>query len=216
MELTLDQLVAAVGERITAAGLAQANGQVSPFPDRRTLRYYTTIGLLDRPLAVRDRQALYGERHLLQALAVKRLQADGLALADIQARLSGLPAADVAAIAEGRDRSPRFWAARAAARTASPATASPAMSDALTGNIATNASEFAPVGPIPSPTSPPGSPGSAQTMLAIPLASDISVLIPAGRILTPDELAAIRLAAGPLLDHLAAAGLTGADPKDCS
>ena len=129
VEYTLDELVVAVAARLAAAGLdRQDNGQVSAFPDRRTLRYYTTIGLLDRPDTVRNRQAIYGERHVTQAVAVKRLQASGLPLAAIQARLAGLPSGAVDAIASGRaegvvavgevERSRRgFWALPAAATT---------------------------------------------------------------------------------------------------
>src|SRR4029077_11353965 len=67
------------------------NGRVRDVPDRRTIRYYTTLGLLDRPLEMRGRTALYGLRHLWQLVAIKRLQANGLALAEVQQRLLGLP-----------------------------------------------------------------------------------------------------------------------------
>jgi DNA-binding transcriptional MerR regulator len=70
---------------------APANGQVRAVPDIRTIRYYTTLGLIDRPAELRGRTALYAPRHVLQLVAVKRLQAEGLSLADIQARLTGLP-----------------------------------------------------------------------------------------------------------------------------
>ncbi|MDQ6613526.1 MAG: hypothetical protein M3083_01880 [Actinomycetota bacterium] len=74
MEYTLDELVGTVASRLAAAGLdRQSNGQVSAFPDHPTMRYYTTIGLMDRPDSVRDRQAIYGDRHVAQAVAVKRL-----------------------------------------------------------------------------------------------------------------------------------------------
>ncbi|MGH9124699.1 MAG: MerR family transcriptional regulator [Acidimicrobiales bacterium] len=102
MEYTLDDLVDAVAQRLAALGLdQQANGQVSAIPDRRTLRYYTTIGLLDRPAAVRDRQAIYHDRHVTQAVAVKRLQAEGWPLARIQARLTGLHTEALEAVADG-------------------------------------------------------------------------------------------------------------------
>ncbi len=129
MEYTLDELVDTVAARLAGAGIdRQDNGQVSAFPDRRTLRYYTTIGLMDRPDTVRNRQAIYGERHVTQAVAVKRLQASGMPLAAIQARLAGLPSAAVEAIASGRAEgvvaggevpgSRRgFWALPAAATT---------------------------------------------------------------------------------------------------
>jgi hypothetical protein len=58
-------------------------------PDRRAVRWYVTIGLVDRPAAMQGRTALYGTRHLLQIVAVKRRQAQGRSLAEIQAELAG-------------------------------------------------------------------------------------------------------------------------------
>ena len=66
------------------------SGRVRDVPDLRTIRYYTTLGLLDRPAAMRGRTALYGPRHLLQLVAIKRLQARGLSLAAVQERVVGL------------------------------------------------------------------------------------------------------------------------------
>ena len=61
------------------------NGQIRAVPDERTIRYYGTIGLLDRPSAMRGRTALYGRKHLAQIVAIKRLQSAGRSLAEIQA-----------------------------------------------------------------------------------------------------------------------------------
>jgi hypothetical protein len=86
---TLDELV-----RRVAAGLAgpaypgAPNGRVRELPDRRVVRWYTTTGLVDRP-AMQGRTALYNTRHLLQIVAVKRRQAEGRSLAEIQAELAG-------------------------------------------------------------------------------------------------------------------------------
>lgn len=88
---TLDELV-----RRVAVGLADPaypgapNGRVRELPDRRAVRWYTTTGLVDRP-AMQGRTALYGPRQLLQVIAVKRRQAEGRSLAEIQAELSGAP-----------------------------------------------------------------------------------------------------------------------------
>jgi DNA-binding transcriptional MerR regulator len=68
---------------------ARGNGRVRELPNERLIRWYTTIGLLDPPAARRGRNALYGPRHLLQLVAVKRRQAAGLAIADIQVELAG-------------------------------------------------------------------------------------------------------------------------------
>jgi DNA-binding transcriptional MerR regulator len=86
--LTLDELANEVQTMLGGRGLleAQADGRISPAPDPRTVRYYTTLGLLDRPEIV-AREARYGRRHVLQLCAIKSMQAAGLPLADIQARL---------------------------------------------------------------------------------------------------------------------------------
>lgn len=73
--------------------------RVSAAPDARTVRYYTTLGLVDRPRTV-GRQARYGTRHLVQLLAVKALQVQSLALADIQQRLLGRSESELLAIVE--------------------------------------------------------------------------------------------------------------------
>lgn len=70
---------------LIAALPAPKNGQVRAVPDERTIRYYATLGLLDRPVAMRGRTALYGLRHLAQVVAIKRLQTAGRSLAEIQA-----------------------------------------------------------------------------------------------------------------------------------
>src|SRR4051812_21950447 len=86
---TLDELCGQVARALAGDYAGQASGRVRDVPDRRTIRYYTTLGLIDRPATMRGRTALYGVRHVLQLAAVKRLQAEGLSLAEVQARLVG-------------------------------------------------------------------------------------------------------------------------------
>src|SRR6516164_4111940 len=86
---TLDELGARVALALAVDYDGQSNGRVRDVPDRRTIRYYTTLGLIDRPAEMRGRTALYGTRHLLQLVAIKRLQTHGLTLTEIQARLAG-------------------------------------------------------------------------------------------------------------------------------
>jgi hypothetical protein len=86
---TLEELVRRVAEAIAADDVRAPNGRVREVPDARAIRWYTTIGLVDRPAGFRGRTALYGPRHLLQAVAVKRRQALGHALAQIQQELTG-------------------------------------------------------------------------------------------------------------------------------
>lgn len=85
---SLNELVSAAEEAM-ADWPAPTNRQIRAMPDVRTLRYYTHLGLLDRPMAFKGRTALYGRRHLLQVLAIKRLQFRGLSLQQIQEDLYG-------------------------------------------------------------------------------------------------------------------------------
>src|SRR6516165_3344325 len=86
---TLDELVRRVAHSLADPAYPGApNGRVRDLPDRRVVRWYTTTGLVDRP-AMQGRTALYNARHLLQIVAVKRRQAEGRSLAEIQAELAG-------------------------------------------------------------------------------------------------------------------------------
>lgn len=106
---SLEELAAEAERSLSRLGAGgAADGRVSAFPDARTVRYYSTLGLLDRP-RIEGRQAVYGRRHLLQLVAVKALQARGLALAQVQGRLLGLTDEELeavasAAVASGRPR----------------------------------------------------------------------------------------------------------------
>jgi DNA-binding transcriptional MerR regulator len=85
----LEQLAERAARALVDAEVRVANGRVTGVPDGRLIRWYTTIGLLDRPVIGPGRVAQYGPRHLLQLVAVKRLQAQGAPLAEIQLRLAG-------------------------------------------------------------------------------------------------------------------------------
>jgi len=86
---TIDELARRAAEALASEGVRAPNGRVSEAPDRRVIRWYATIGLLDPPLRTRGRTARYGPRHLTQLVAVKRRQAEGHSLAAIQAELAG-------------------------------------------------------------------------------------------------------------------------------
>src|SRR4030081_3244212 len=116
---TIDELSALVAEALVVDYPGPPNGRARVVPDQRTIRWYTTIGLLDRPTAMRGRTALYDRRHLLQLVAIKRLQADGHTLADVQQQLVGAPESTptkIARLPNGKVARPappraRFWAA---------------------------------------------------------------------------------------------------------
>ena len=126
---TLDELAGKVAEAVAAAGVGQASGRVTELPPPRTIRFYTTLGILDPAAELRGRPAYYGRRHLLQLVAIKRLQSEGESLAAVQKRLAGLSSAELARLAQlpdapepGRARRKDFW------KEAPPAPASPAAS----------------------------------------------------------------------------------------
>ena len=96
---TLDELAERVDLALAVDYHGQPSGRVRAVPDRRAIRWYTTIGLIDRPVAHRGRTALYGPRHLLQLVAVKRLQARGLPLVAIQQELAGATDSQLARVA---------------------------------------------------------------------------------------------------------------------
>src|ERR1700682_2950295 len=87
---TIDELGAETARALSVDYECPPNDRVREIPDMRTIRYYTTLGLIDRPLAMRGRTALYGRRHLLQLVAIKHLQARGQTLAELQQQLLGL------------------------------------------------------------------------------------------------------------------------------
>jgi len=198
---TIDELGAQVALALAVDYEGPPNSRVREVPDQRTIRYYTTLGLIDRPAEMRGRTALYGPRHLLQLVAIKRLQARGLALAEIQERLLGLtdaalrrlaqlatrdtPAVAAEAAKTGAERSTEaFWTARPAPLPESLARREEPEPDpiaAVLGKTETHA-------PTPS-------------LQAIPLDEILVVLAPL-RPLDDDDVAAIRVAAAPLLKVL--------------
>jgi DNA-binding transcriptional MerR regulator len=79
-------------------------GRVSQVPSARTIRYYTSLGLVDRPMGYEGGVAMYGQRHLLQLLAIKVLQAEYLPLPEIQKQLFGRGEDDLKEIIDSATR----------------------------------------------------------------------------------------------------------------
>src|SRR5713101_5680023 len=63
---------------------------------RRTVRYYVQRGLLPTPLGT-GRGPHYTPAHLQRLMHIRKLQETGVPLADIAARLDGVPQASVSA-----------------------------------------------------------------------------------------------------------------------
>lgn len=86
-ELSLPELVKATGKLLAQIDLKSNDERVRAVPDVRTLRYYQTLGLLQKPIRYKGRTALYGFEHLLQVVAIKLLQAREQSLAQVQRSL---------------------------------------------------------------------------------------------------------------------------------
>jgi DNA-binding transcriptional MerR regulator len=97
---TIEELVQRAERALEVDYYGQVSRRVSDVPTLRNIRYYTTLGLLDRPAEIRGRTAYYSLRHLMQLVAIKRLQAEGLSLTEIQNRLLGLSDAKLGRIAK--------------------------------------------------------------------------------------------------------------------
>jgi DNA-binding transcriptional MerR regulator len=211
---TLDELAERVDAALAVDYQGPPSGRVRAVPDRRAIRWYTTIGLIDRPVAHRGRTALYGPRHLLQLVAVKRLQAKGLPLVAIQRELAGATDAQLAGVArlpeggrspvpaerpaaapragDGGARRASFWRDRPSAALGA---ASPR---ALAADLAGPAGPGRPTGTR--------SRGPA-TLRGVRLGDGATLLLEPGRELAVADLDAILDAARPLLAALRERGL---------
>jgi DNA-binding transcriptional MerR regulator len=182
---TIDELGDRVALALSVDYDGQASGRVRDVPDRRTIRYYTTLGLIDRSAEMRGRTALYGRRHLLQLVSIKRLQARGLSLRELQEQLLGLTDAALEQIArlsvELVDATPR--------PTNKEVPAEPERREAFWS------AEPAEVADGPTPTAPP-------IKHCISLNDDVTLLFAARRGFGPGVLEAIQAAAAPLLKLL--------------
>lgn len=193
---TLPELVAEVATR-SAALPAPRNGQVRAIPDERTVRYYGTLGLLDRPAAMRGRTALYGPRHAAQVIAIKRLQTMGRSLSEIQALWPTLDDPTLTRMSGVALPTSRRSGARAAFWKREPST--PAATAPAASAPATSVSQV--VGTEPAPRPAPGAVElrialSSQVVLTLSV-TDESVAV------SPADVRAIRAAAAPLLAELA-------------
>jgi DNA-binding transcriptional MerR regulator len=238
---TLDELSERVDAALSVDYDGQPSGRVRVVPDRRSIRWYTTIGLVDRPAAHRGRTAMYGHRHLLQLVAIKRLQARGLPLVAIQAELAGATDAQLAGVA----RLPAVAPAPkpVIAPTPAPAIASLDAVPAAPASGAEPALAAAPPAPASGAEAPvpaaarrarfwrerpvlatfatteratrdepdPPAPDVA-TMRGLRLSRRATLLLDPARPLDAGDLRAILDAARPLLDALRARGLDGSDP----
>jgi succinyl-CoA:acetate CoA-transferase len=90
-DLSLENLIDFCTCCVPHVAAGQARYKVSEIPTERTIRYYISSGLLDRPLGQMGTRAVYGYRHLLQILVIKALQSRDLPLRKIRGMIAGRP-----------------------------------------------------------------------------------------------------------------------------
>ena len=137
--------------------------RIRDVPNARVLRYYQSNGLIGRPLRYDGRRARYGFGHLVQAVAVKVLQREGLSLAQVQEALAGRSADEIAVLIEyasggGGRGGDIAGEARPAASATEPDSSAPA----------------APGMPAPAPTS---APARLRSVWQVELARGVTVVI---------------------------------------
>ncbi|VTU02709.1 family transcriptional regulator : Uncharacterized protein OS=Singulisphaera acidiphila (strain ATCC BAA-1392 / DSM 18658 / VKM B-2454 / MOB10) GN=Sinac_3407 PE=4 SV=1: MerR_1 [Gemmataceae bacterium] len=175
---TIAELGAAVERALAIDYDGARNGQVRDVPDARTIRYYASLGLVDPPAEMRGRTALYSRRHLLQVVSVKRLQAAGKSLVEVQQQLVGLSDKALEPIA----RLPAVIEQPAAKESAEAVAARPA-----------------PGAFWATPPAPVAAPSGARTLQLVRLSDTVSLVVEAAEPISAEHAAALRAAAGPLL-----------------
>jgi DNA-binding transcriptional MerR regulator len=216
---TIAELGRKVADALATTGYeGPANGQVRAVPNERSIRYYTTLGLLDRPVEIRGRTALYGPRHLMQLVAIKRLQAQGHSLAEVQAMLAGASQRKLARIADV----PRaVWAgdeggalessepSRDPAAGATPVEAVPPARTRFWDEVPADAGEVpADASVVPADASVvPTDTGAPVLLASMALAPGVTLLFQPGRSPDATDAEALRRAAAQLLEELEARGL---------
>jgi DNA-binding transcriptional MerR regulator len=204
---TIDELVERVRAALAAEYSGAGDGRIRDVPDRRAIRWYQTIGLVDRPLGMRGRTALYGPRHLQQLVAIKRRQAAGRSLSQIQGELNwvspealaelsrvpeGLLETDGLAPEDAADhRHMRFWARQSMAAEA------PSPESALSLNGAPQPAAAPPAAAPPAAAQPAtAQPATAQPATAQPATAQPATAQPATAHSSPAPPAEARMPAG--------------------
>lgn len=180
-ELPLPALAAAVNTVGAPLLAGVQDGRVAREVDERTLRYLQSLGLLDRPLRYDGRTAVYGFRHLLQALCVRALQARGYSLAQAQAALTGATDAELEGAAlEALAAAPAAWGAPPP----------PRLGEVVSPPSAPPAPPPAPVAPPVAPAAPPpgAAPPAAQPWVAVEVVPGVLVLIDPARHSSPQSV----------------------------
>jgi DNA-binding transcriptional MerR regulator len=197
---TIGELGAQVALALSVDYQGPPNGRVRGVPDLRTIRYYTTLGLLDRAADMRGRTALYGRKHLLQLVAIKRLQARGLGLAEIQQQLVGLAEKKLRGIAQLPDYPEPFYV-NSGPGTDTPTPSRNAAFWSMPAPALANEDAAVQEREPETSTAPEKLP-AALPLQGLGIAAGVTLLLAARRPLADDDMAALHVAAAPLLKLL--------------
>ena len=198
---TINQLGAQVAAALAQGYSGPRNTRIRAIPNSRTVRYYTTLGLIDRPAAMDGRTALYGPRHLQQLVALKQLQARGLSLMEVQQKLAGATNVELGRMAGVEALPPPVadsagaGAARQAFWHAAPAEEEDEAEAAAPGELAEQAAAASPR-------------ALEMTLLfRIAVAPGVTLLLDRARRPSADDLEALQRAAAPLAKEIRSRGL---------
>lgn len=217
--LTLSELVATVPALLAGGYSGVRSGRVRDLPDERTIRWYQSVGILDRPSGFRGRAALHGRRHLLQLAVIKKLQAAGFSLELIQGGLAGKTDGELARTLELPLRDvDALIASAVAAREASVAAGlaaalEPSRRDGpfwKTRPAATPV-EALDASPIGAPLSTAAAQADSQSGLQSRSVGGSVVVVWNGRPLTPSEQTRLAELSAPLVAFLSSTALTPAE-----
>jgi hypothetical protein len=197
---TIDQLGAQAALALAVEYEGAPNGRIRDVPDRRTIRYYTTLGLLDRPAEIRGRTAFYGPRHLLQLAAIKRLQARGLSLAEVQQRLLGVSERELRQLAQISDE--LFDVPESAATVGSSEPPGDSRAGSFWSTAPAPVLESAARAAPESPDSESVESGAAGFIQGVRLYDGVTLLLETTQSIHEQDVTALRVAAAPLLKLL--------------
>ena len=212
---TIEQLRTLVARALQTGSYTPAESKrVRAVPDKRTIRYYTTLGLIDRPAEMRGRTAFYADKHVLQLVAIKRLQGRSLTLSDIQKRLLGATEKQLKELAA---LPAEFWAASDDFLESRSRQAAFDVSESTTDRVAESAFWAVPPA-LPGENTETSQPSfaadaeaghSVSACLRFSLTNELELLVASkeSSVAEKVDLALLQAAAAPLLNELSRQGI---------
>jgi DNA-binding transcriptional MerR regulator len=89
-EFGLHELVEQAARLIQLFVSKQEKYKVTDYPDPRTVRFYLTRGLMDKPHRYDGQKAIFSSKHLLQLIVIKYYQSQHFSIKQIREMINGL------------------------------------------------------------------------------------------------------------------------------